>query len=98
MGGADIGHDGDTHSGESGDETTGSPDKKADACRKIFEVADCAKKKESDARNGLQLTIEVGGGTFLDRGGDHAAANPTRPEKRLKGSACSRINEDMVSC
>jgi len=70
LGGADIGHDGDTHSGESGDETTGSPDKKADACRKIFEVADCGKKKEGDARNGLQLTIEVSGGTFLDRGGD----------------------------
>ena len=74
MGGADIGHDGDTHSCESCDETTGCPDQEADACREIFEVADCSKKKESDTRDGLELTMKVGGSTLLDGGSNFAHA------------------------
>lgn len=70
LGGADIGHDGDPHSGEAGDETTGSTDEEADAGGQIFEVADRDEEKEGDPGDSLELAIQIGGGSFLNGGGD----------------------------
>ena len=44
MGGANVGHDGDPHTCESGNEATGSTDDEADAGRNILEVTDGGKK------------------------------------------------------
>ena len=70
MGGTNIGHDGDAHTGETGDETTGGADEKADACGKIFKVTNCGEQKEGDSGNGLELAVEICGGSFLDSSGD----------------------------
>lgn len=43
--GADIRHHGDAHASETGDQTTGGTDKEADACGKIFKVADRDEEK-----------------------------------------------------
>ena len=72
LGGADVGHDGDSHPCESGDETTGGADDKADSSGKIFQVADCSEKNQGDEGDGLQLAVEIGSGSFLNGGGDFA--------------------------
>ena len=72
LGGADVGHDGDSHPCEASDETTGGADDKADSSGKIFQVADRSEKKKGDEGDGLQLAVEIGGGSFLNGGGDFA--------------------------
>ena len=69
MGCADIGHHGDAHTGETGDEATGGTDEKADARGKIFKVTNGGEEKKSDSGNGLELPVEIGGGSFLDSSG-----------------------------
>ena len=70
LGGADVGHDGDPHSGKARDQATGGTDEEADAGGEIFEVADGDEEKEGDARDSLELAIQIGGGSFLNGGGD----------------------------
>ena len=70
LGGADVGHDGDPHSGKARDQATGGTDEEADAGGEIFEVADGDEEKEGDAGDSLELTIQIGGGSFLNGGGD----------------------------
>ena len=70
MGGADIGHDGDSHSGETGNETTSGTDEEANAGREIFKIADGGEEKEGDSGDSLELAVEISGGSFLDSCGD----------------------------
>jgi len=70
LGSADIGHDGDAHSGKTGDETTGGTDQEANARGKIFKIADGGKEEEGDGGDGLELAVEISSGTFLNSCGD----------------------------
>lgn len=72
MGGADICHHGDAHASETGDQAAGGTDEEADACGKIFEIANGGEEKEGDSGNGLELAVKVCGGTLLDGGCDFA--------------------------
>lgn len=72
MGGAYIRHYGDAHAGETGDQAAGGTNEEADACGKIFKVADGGEEKEGDSGNSLELAVKVGGGTLLDGGCDFA--------------------------
>ena len=74
MGGANVGHDGDSHTCEASDEATGGADDKADSSGKIFQVADRSEKKKGDEGNGLELAVEIGGSPFLNCGSNFAHA------------------------
>ena len=74
MGSADIGHHGDAHSGETGNETTGGTDEEANSRGKIFKIADGGEEEEGDAGDGLELAVEIGGGSFLDSCGHFSHA------------------------
>jgi hypothetical protein len=72
LGGAYICHHGDAHAGETGDQAAGGTDEEANACGKIFKVANGGEEKEGDYGNSLELAVKVCGGTFLDGGCDFA--------------------------
>ena len=68
--GADVGADRDHHAGEAGDAGENRADGEADRDRDRKQPGEDDEDDDADNSDGHVLTTKIGGGAFLDRGGD----------------------------
>jgi len=57
LGRPNIRHDGDPHSAKSGEKAACGTDQEANSRGQVFKIANCSKKEESDAGDGLELAV-----------------------------------------